>query len=77
MTLRALPAVAAYAAGVQVATLRQWVRRGHISPPDENGCYDLVEIEQFSAARQERGNYHRALRARSRRGEGRESLQKR
>ncbi len=40
----ALPAVAAYAAGVQIATLRKWVQRGHISPADRNGCYDLVEI---------------------------------
>jgi hypothetical protein len=41
--LYALPAVAAYAAGVQPGTLRVWVHRGHISAP-VNGCYDLAEI---------------------------------
>jgi len=39
----ALPAVAAYAAGVQVKTLRTWVYRGHISE-QVRGCYDLVEV---------------------------------
>lgn len=47
MTLRALPNVAAYAAGVQTATLRQWVRRGHISPP-VHGCYDLDEVQRHA-----------------------------
>lgn len=35
--------LAAYAADVQPATLRTWVNRGHISPPDHDG-YDLGEI---------------------------------
>lgn len=39
----ALPAVAAFAAGVQRGTLRKWVRRGHISDA-VRGCYDLAEI---------------------------------
>lgn len=39
----ALPNVAAYAAGVQPKTLRQWVRRGQISDT-VRGCYDLAEI---------------------------------
>lgn len=42
--LPALPAVAAFAARVQVSTIRKWAARGLISPADENGCYDLVEI---------------------------------
>jgi hypothetical protein len=41
--LPALPAVAAYAAGVRVKTLRKWVERGRISER-VNGCYDLTEI---------------------------------
>lgn len=72
----ALPRVAAYAAGIQVATLRQWVRRGHISPPDEHGCYDLAEIERYCALRDSR-NFHRAVAGRRRRGEPRGSLQNR
>lgn len=58
--LPALPAVAAYAAGVQVATLRQWVRRGHIPPP-VNGLYDLVAIEAYSARRDRGSRYWQAL----------------
>lgn len=52
--MRALPAVAAYAANVQVGTLRQWVRRGHISQPDPHGCYDLTEILAWSEKRSHR-----------------------
>jgi hypothetical protein len=40
----AMPAVAAYAAQVDIATVRKWAARGHISGADLNGCYDLVEI---------------------------------
>lgn len=62
MTIRALPAVAAYAAGVQVGTLRVWVNRGHISPPID-GCYDLIEILAWSDTRSHRhavaARYHR------------------
>ena len=39
----ALPRVAAVAANVQPATLRQWVHRGHIPPPVD-GLYDLAAI---------------------------------
>jgi predicted site-specific integrase-resolvase len=46
VTTLAVPRVAAYAAGVQVDTLRKWVRRGHISPPIR-GCYDLEEITNW------------------------------
>jgi len=63
----ALPRVAAYAAGVQVATIRQWARRGRISPPDENGCYDLTEIEEWSKRRDEGPCYPQALAGRRRR----------
>lgn len=49
----ALPNVAAYAAGVQVATLRQWVARGHITAPVD-GCYDLIEILAWSDTRSHR-----------------------
>jgi hypothetical protein len=51
---RALPPVAAYAADVQPGTLRQWARRGHISPPDADGCYDLTEILAWSEKRSHR-----------------------
>lgn len=44
---QALPAVAAYCAGVQVATLRQWVYRGHISAPVD-GLYNLNEVQQYA-----------------------------
>lgn len=61
----ALPRVAAYAAEVQVATLRVWVRRGHISPPVD-GLYDLVEILAWSDSRSHRhavaGRYTRHTR---------------
>lgn len=70
MTLPALPSVAAYAAGVQTATLRQWVRRGHISPPVD-GCYDLDEILVYSDERNAR-HFHRAVAGRTRRGENRD-----
>lgn len=56
------PAVAAYAAGVQPGTLRQWVRRGHISPP-VNGRYDLAEILSWS----DRRSYRHAVAARHQR----------
>ena len=71
----ALPAVAAYAAGVQVSTLRKWVQRGHIPPP-VNGLYDLEEIERYSVLRDTR-NFHRAVAGRRRRGETRPSLPER
>lgn len=60
---RALPAVAAYAAGVQIATLRKWVRRGHISPPVD-GLYDLTEIADWI----ERRDQHHAKIAEARYG---------
>lgn len=41
----ACPADAAYAAGVTVSTLRDWVARGHIHRYD--GCYDLMEILDY------------------------------
>lgn len=65
MTL-AVARVAAYAAGVQPGTLRQWVKRGHISAP-VGGLYDLAEIEAFSAARDQSSRYWQALAARRRR----------
>lgn len=62
--------MAAFAAHVQLRTLEQWVRRGHISAPNANGNYDLVEIFRYqregSAAR-----HARAVAARRRRGETR------
>lgn len=66
----ALPAVAAYAADVGVATLRQWARRGHISPPVD-GCYDLNEIAAYTEKREAEGNVGRAIGGRRRRGERR------
>lgn len=67
----ALPAVAAYAAGVQVATLRKWVQRGHITAP-VNGLYDLVEIEAYSRQRDaDSERFGQALGGRRRRGESR------
>lgn len=69
-TLYAMPAVAAYAAGVQVATIRQWARRGHISPA-VNGCYDLADVVAYSDSRAERGHEVRAIRSRTRRHETR------
>lgn len=63
------PAEAAFEAGVQVATLRQWVRREHISPP-VNGRYDLDEIEKYSARRDVEA-FRRAFAGRTRRGERR------
>lgn len=61
------PADAALAADVTVATLRQWVRRGHIGAPVA-GLYDLDEIEAHSAARDsDPARFGRALAARRRR----------
>lgn len=65
--LWALPAVAAYAAQVQIKTLFQWARRGHITPLAENGCFDLREILAYV----ERRNYDMAIAVRKRRGETR------
>lgn len=65
--LPALPRVAAYAAGVQVGTLRQWVRRGHISPPGEDGCYDLNEIAAYSTKRDQGTRFRQAVACRRRR----------
>lgn len=58
--------LAATAADVQPATLRQWVRRGHINPPI-NGLYNLTEIEAHSARRDASTRYQQALAARRRR----------
>lgn len=55
--------------GVQVATLRQWARRGHISPA-VNGRYDLAEALAYSDARDVR-HFGRAVGGRRRRGEAR------
>jgi predicted site-specific integrase-resolvase len=63
------PSEAAAAAGVQPGTLRLWVKRGHISPPVD-GCYNLAEIEAYSALR-DATQFGRALRSRTRRGESR------
>ena len=67
--MRALPAVAAFAAGVQVATLRKWVQRGHISAP-VGGLYDLDEILAWS----ERRSHRHAVSARHQRGTRRVNL---
>lgn len=69
---RVLPAVAAYAAGVQVCTLRQWVRRGHIPGPVD-GLYDLEAIADYIDQRDDAGHYLRAVAGRRRRGEQRAS----
>lgn len=64
------PNVAAYAAGVQVKTLQAWVRRGHITPTNSNGNYDLIAIYAY----QQQGTdarMSRAIAARKRRGETR------
>lgn len=63
-------AAAAHAAQVQVATLRQWVRRGHISAPDRYGRYDLREIYAYQRGGSS-GRHAQAVAARSRRGEKR------
>lgn len=69
--IRVLPNVAAYAAGVQVSTLRQWVRRGHIPAPVD-GLYDLAAIEAFCRTRDsDRERFGQALAGRRRRGESR------
>lgn len=64
------PNIAAYAAHVQVDTLRAWVRRGHIPPPNENGNYDLREIYAYQREGTE-ARLSRALHSRKRRGETR------
>lgn len=64
----ALPDVAAYAAQVLPKTLRQWVRRGHISDVDpQTGMYDLRDILAYC----DRRNTDMALAVRKRRGETR------
>lgn len=63
------PDAVAHLLGVQVGTLRQWARRGHISPPVD-GCYDLAEALTYSDARDVR-HFGRALGGRRRRGESR------
>lgn len=51
MTVPVPPEDAAHAAAVQLATLRKWVSRGHISPPDRHGRYDLIEIADWIEGR--------------------------
>lgn len=65
-------AVAAKIAGVQPATLRQWVKRGHIPPPVD-GLYDMAMIIEYCAHRDQH-DFRRALAGRVRRGERRVSL---
>lgn len=64
------PNVAAYAAHVQVKTLQAWVRRGHITPPNSNGNYDLITIYTYQQQGTE-ARMARAIAARKRRGETR------
>lgn len=65
------PDAIAYLLGVQTATVRQWARRGHISPA-VNGCYDLAEAVAYSDSRDsDPERYGRALGSRRRRGESR------
>lgn len=59
----------AHLLGVQPSTLRQWARRGHISPAVD-GCYDLAEALAYSD-RRDAYQFGRALGGRRRRGESR------
>lgn len=63
------PDAIAYLLGIQTATLRQWARRGHISPAVD-GYYDLAEAVDYSD-RRDAYHFGRALGGRRRRGEAR------
>lgn len=64
------PNIAAFAAGVQVKTIRAWAARGHISPANENGNFNLVEVYAYQREGTE-VRLARAIAARKRRGETR------
>lgn len=62
---------AAEAAGVLPATIRQWVLRGNIPPPQDGRWFDLEAIEDYSYRRDHGRDAGAALSGRRRRGETR------